>query len=571
MSVVDRAKESGTPPREPLNRRVDLALVKIREVLGDRFVLASDKETQLHSRVTLPSGKLSSAIVYPGSVQDVQHVVRVCAEFKLPLWTFSKGCNWGYGSKTAAHEGAIVQILERMNRIVEVNPELAYAVIEPGVTQRQLNDHLKQHGYKLWADCTDSTPEGSVLGNALERGLGYTRYGDHFGQLCGMNVVLPNGDLFQTGGAPANSPTFHTFKWGTGPYLEGLFSQSNLGIVTQAGMWLMPEPECFNSLVFEVQRDEDLGLVIDAIRRLALSGAIQSNVHMVNDFLFLSLLTQYPYDMLDGKSCLSDEARAQLRQKYRLAPWTMVGGLYGTAQQVKAHRAAIRRELAPFGKLTFADRRKMAQAEWLLKCLKKTERVPLVSSTVKWLKERLISRAPAEVIEVLPHIDRILRGIPGERIVSCAYFKSRRGRPKTDINPARDGCGLIWFAPVVPMSSADVNRVLGLCQPLFRKYGLDFSMSFILVNPRSVVMLMEILYDRRDEEETSRAGTLYEDLADVTVHAGYQQYRTSVAYMDRILDRSPEYRRVGEAIKSALDPEGILAPGRYGLGWKQIS
>lgn len=105
------------------------------------------------------------------------------------------------------------------------------------MTQGQLSAHLREHGSKLWLDCTDSTPEGSVIGNALERGVGYTPYWDHFGNLCGLEVVLPTGEIVRTGGGPPNSLTWHTYKWGTykwgtGPYLEGLFSQSNFGIAT---------------------------------------------------------------------------------------------------------------------------------------------------------------------------------------------------------------------------------------------------------------------------------------------------------------------------------------------------
>ena len=96
---------------------------------------------------------------------------------------------------SALQEGALIIILERMNRIHEVDEELCYAVIEPGVSQGQLNEYLKNTGSNLWIDCTDSSPDGSLIGNALDKGVGYTPYGDHFGHLCGMEVVLANGDI----------------------------------------------------------------------------------------------------------------------------------------------------------------------------------------------------------------------------------------------------------------------------------------------------------------------------------------------------------------------------------------
>jgi 4-cresol dehydrogenase (hydroxylating) len=538
----------------------------MREIVGAEHIFMDSDTVALHSRDTIPWQRTCAAVVYPGSRDEICALVKMAAKHHLKIWTFSKGKNWGYGATMASHNGAVILILERMNRILEVNEELAYAVIEPGVTQKQLNDHLKAKGIKLWSDCTDSTPEGSVVGNALERGLGYTPYGDHFGQLCGLEVVLPNGDVIQTGGAPADSPTWHTYKWGTGPYLEGLFSQSNFGIVTRAGVWLMPEPEAFQAFVCEVHQEKDLPAVLDALRRLALNGAVRSNVHMVNDYLFLTLLMQFPYGRCPDHSCLSEVVRAELRQKYGIAPWTLTGGLYGTPAQVRANRALIQRELRGLGKLTFLDDRKIAQVEWLIRFMKKTRHLPVLSTFGRLLKNCLISRAPLEVIEVIPRVYPILKGIPGDFIVRCAYFKSRRGRSITDINPGRDGCGLIWFAPVLPLSGEHASRVLGICRAAFRKHGFDFSMSFILVNSRSTVALMEVFYDKENGEEESRANALYEELCEATMHAGYQQYRTSVAFMDRILGSTSVYQRFTETLKNATDPHGILAPGRYGVG-----
>ena len=106
----------------------------------------------------------------------------------------------------------MVMILERMNRILEVNEELAYAVIEPGVTYEQFNAHLAEHGHKLWIDCIDGTAQGSVIGNAIERGVGETPYGDHFGNLCGLEVVLADGEVVRTGSTREGLHTWHTHK-----------------------------------------------------------------------------------------------------------------------------------------------------------------------------------------------------------------------------------------------------------------------------------------------------------------------------------------------------------------------
>jgi 4-cresol dehydrogenase (hydroxylating) len=544
----------------------DQAVVEMRAAVGSDHVLLESEALARHSCDTIPWQRTCSAVVYPSSREEVCALVKIAARHRLRVWTFSKGKNWGYGATMAAQDGAVILILERMNRILEVNEELAYAVIEPGVTYKQLADHLRSRGIKLWADCTDSTPEGSVLGNALDRGLGHTPYGDHFGNLCGLEVVLANGEVLQTGAAPPDSPTWHTFKWGTGPYLEGLFSQSNFGIVTHAGIWLMPEPEVFQAFFCEIAHEESLPAVVDSLRRLALAGALRGTAHLINDILCLSMLRQYPHELRQGQPCLSDDARRDMRSRQGISPWSLTSGLYGTPAQVRANRALIRKELKPHGNLTFIDRRELPTLEWLIRLVQRMQQFPFGSALGRLIKNCFIGPEPMEVFDLVRHVVPLLQGVPSEFIVRFAYFKTRQGRPHSDVDPARDGCGLIWFAPVAPLTGSQVNRVLDLCRPVFREHGFDFSVSLIVVNPRSAVVLMEIFYDKADPTEKARARALYEELCGLTARAGYQLYRTNVANMHRLLEPVPQYQRLLDSMKRAVDPSGTLAPGRYGIG-----
>src|SRR5690606_8865338 len=103
---------------------------------------------------------------------------------------------------------------------------------------------------------------GSLIGNALERGAGRTPlpYRDHFGAHCGMEVVLGNGDRVRTGmGALPNAgPNWQAFPYGAGPLADGLFAQSNLGIVTKMGFWLLPEPEAAMTGRIRPRRHDDI-------------------------------------------------------------------------------------------------------------------------------------------------------------------------------------------------------------------------------------------------------------------------------------------------------------------------
>lgn len=537
------------------------AIGRIQAVVGEAHVLTGQQEVESHSRDTSLWKRLCAAVVYPGSAEEVAQVVRIASEFKLPVWPYSKGKNWGYGATMGFREGALILILERMNRIIEVNEELAYAVIEPGVTQKQLDDHLKDRNLKLWADCTDSTTEGSVVGNALERGVGYTPYWDHFGHLCGLEVVLASGEIVCTGAGPKNSLTWHTYKWGSGPYIEGLFSQSNFGIVTKAGIWLLPAPEGFSCFVCEIEDERDLPAAVDAVRRLALNRVLQGNVHVVNDIMFMAQMMQYPYELLDGRTYLSDETRADLRKRLKIAPWTISGGIYGAPEQVRVNRRLIERELSRCGRVAFLNDRSFGVLRWLVGLWKRHPNSSLLSALF-----RTLTGFSLEKLEVVPHVYPILKGIPGDFIVGFAYFKSRGPRPTANIDPARDGAGLIWLAVVSPLTGRHTGELVRLCEPVFHEHGFDWSCTFIMVNPRSVMGLIEIFYDKTDPDECTRAQALYDELAAVTLRAGYQQYRTSIAYGERLMEAAPEFQRMMNAMKAAVDPNHIIAPGRYGLG-----
>lgn len=531
-------------------------LAELRAVVGEAHVLSGEDGRERHSRCTIPWHSRCAAVVYPGTTDEVARLLRLASQHRLPVWPYSTGRNWGYGTTLAPQDGAIVMLLSRMDRILEVNEALAYAVVEPGVTYAQLNAHLKRHGHRLWVDCIDGTPHGSVIGNALERGVGETPYGDHYGNLCGLEVVLPTGEVVAIGGSGVK--TWHIHKWGVGPYLEGLFSQSNLGVVTRAGIWLMPEPEAYNAFVFELGDARHFTRVIDAFRALALAGVVSAKLHMINELVSLTLLTQLAAEGLPTDAPLGEAGLAALRRKYRIAAWSCGGGLYGSAAQVRLQRRLLKKALGGYGKLLFIDATRLA----------------LLQRLIAWSQAHPLVRRAAEtvlgtslpVMQFTPYVYDILRGIPSEYFVRHAYFRNRRARPDADVDPAADGCGLTWFAPILPMAGGEVEPYLADCRRRFAAHGFDFYVALLLMNPRSVICLMAILHDRAVPAQGERARALYDELVSAMQAAGHQQYRVGLMGWPRILDTAPALAALNGRLKAALDPAGILAPGRYGIG-----
>ncbi len=534
--------------------RLDEGLIdRLRQIVGADGLKADADAVEQVTRTCVPFRTLPSAVVYPRTAAEVQAVVRAAAAADVPLWPVSTGKNWGYGERSAAYDQGITMILERMNQIVLVDEQLGLAIIEPGVSYQQLNDHLKRSGSRLWADCAGTTQHASVIGNALDKGRGLTPMADHFGSLCGLDVVLPDGQLLETGGGPTGHNTVrHTYKWGVGPYLDGLFVQSNLGIVVRAGIWLMPAPEVFDFAAFEYKADPSrLGAFIDDLRELVMVRALRSHPHLANDFAMMCILAQYPHELLAGRRHLSDEATAQWRRTHGVARWTFGAGLYGSREEVRYQKRMLRKVLGRYGMVQFIGA--AVQDNWYGQLVRRV--APVVN---RWL-----GKSPEFTDVMVPAIN-LFRGIPTDEFVRQAYFKSHREKPTQDIDPARDGCGFVWIGPVVPFNSEHVMRALAVTKQIFDRHEFDFFVEIIVESPRSVIILVGVFYDRHGAADAERARRWYDEARQTYLDEGYPPYRATSMSMAGAMDSNPVARTLLAAIKSAVDPQNLLAPGRYG-------
>ena len=217
------------------------------------------------------------AVALPESVDKLQAVMQLAVKEGLDVWHQPNAA--GNGITLSQGQGAVIIVdTQKMNRILEVNPASAYALIEPGVSYKQLSDHLKKENIPLWID-SDRNPENSVAGSICRRQVGYTPYGEHFLMQCGMEVVLKNGELLRTGmGALPGNNTWQLFKYNFGPYIDGLFSQSDLAVASKIGLWLMPTPPNYFPFMVTLPELEDLGAVVEILRPLKIGSVIPNTV-----------------------------------------------------------------------------------------------------------------------------------------------------------------------------------------------------------------------------------------------------------------------------------------------------
>jgi 4-cresol dehydrogenase (hydroxylating) flavoprotein subunit len=504
---------------------LEAALADFRSTVGDDAVLTAEDELAEFRDPYWYSGWdtfEASAVVQPASVEEIQDVLRIANEHRIPLWVSSQGKNNGYGGSSPRVRGSVVVSLRRMNRVLEINGDGAYAVVEPGVSFFDLYDAVRESGHKLWIDCPD-LGWGSIIGNTTEYGVGYTPYGDHTANQCGMEVVLPTGDLVRTGmGAISNGRSWHTYKRSYGPSFDGLFFQSNLGIVTKMGVWLMPQPECYMPCWLMVQSDDDLGPVVDTLRGLMLDGSITGFPMILSPIAIASVFTDRSA-WYDGEGVVPEEVIERICTEMKVGRWTMRFAIHGD-EAIVDHKFAKVKEAF--------------------------ERIP--GAAVVGTKY-----AGDDVHTIENPAERVQAGVPNLDIVQMAkWYGGESG-------------GHIGFSPATPMVGKDAVVLRDLLRNTLAEYGLDFSAALIPVTARSFINVVLVVFDTEDEVQTKAAFDACKALVIAAAKLGYGEYRAHLDFMDLCAEaydfNDHASRRLGETIKDALDPNGILMPGKQGV------
>ncbi|MEO8586066.1 MAG: FAD-binding oxidoreductase [Acidobacteriota bacterium] len=526
---------------------------ELEKALPPDRVIGESAALDRAARSTTPFPRRPCLIVRPTTTGEVAAIVRIAARHGASVHPVSAGRNWGYSDACAPVEGAILVDLSGMNRILEVNAELGYAVVEAGVTQGQLARHLRETGLPLRLDAVGSGPDASLVGNFLERGFGHGTYGERCGCACDLEIVLADGTVFRTGfGGYADARAASVHRWGIGPWLDGLFMQSNLGIVTRATIWLAPEPGAAAYFVVSVEDEADGGLLLETLRDLKLQGTARSTMHVFNDMRLLGTATRRPEDVprtvpLD----VADPARtAAMKREFGVRAWAASGLLVATtAAEVRAQRRAVKNALRrlPSLKLVFT-----IDDRWYKRIARLRAKVP----------RALGGLPPLRMWDQLAMGVDLLRGEMRYDTLKSALWRARgTGGPTFD--PLEAGAGTVWVSPVLPSTREDLDRIGAIARPILASYGFEYGVTFSLVSDRASAAVISICFDRTDPEETTRAAAAHDALLEAFLENGYVPYRGTNRALEILRAANPAFWRVASRIKQSLDPGGVVSPGRY--------
>jgi hypothetical protein len=339
-------KDSITVPLKPVlppgvsQYAFDAAIMQYMAIVGHTQVLQGSALTEYIDPYELHESssarKMPSAAVRPKNTEELRRILAVSSEYSIPVWTFSRGKNLGYGGPAPRVNGSIALDLHRMDKIIEVNDKFSYAVVEPGVTFTELYDYCVKHKLKVMPS-VPSLGWGSVVGNTVDRGTGFTPTATHHQHICGLEVMLADGDVVRTGQfAVSGSPSAHLSKFTFGPSIEGLFLQSNLGIVTKMGIWLTPAPQAFMSCSFDMPDFEDVETIVDIFGPLRRDGLLPNTVYVSNIVEWLGMMGKRE-DLWPEPGAIPDWRVKELQKQLGIGYWNAKFGLYGARDVVQAH------------------------------------------------------------------------------------------------------------------------------------------------------------------------------------------------------------------------------------------
>ena len=525
-----------------------------RQCVGAAHVLTEPDDLAPYLATTAPFPPTAPlAVVRPASAGEIQEVVRIAGQHRLPLYPISTGKNWGYGDALPPSPGQVVVDLGRMNAVVDMDVALGLVTVEPGVTQGQLAAYLRERELPFLAPITGSSPDCSLVGNALERGFGLTPNADHCDGVMALEAVLPDGQLYRNFYAERECADIgRAYKWGIGPYLDGLFFQSNFGIVTQMTIALARRPERIAYMVCPLKDARAIDEVVPALQQLtATLGDALPSIKIVSAFTPLAAGGLVPTfaDQLTYPQLL--ETIETRRRESGLSRWYVVAPIHCVAGAAAALKRHIKRALAPWRKpptFFFSPRR----LRWASR----------LAGVIPGAAGRKLRGQLASIREGL----NLALGNPSEYGLGAAY--ARRDSPQLPagkLDPARDGCGLIWYTPLVPFRQGDVRGCLGMIDEICGGHGILPFPTLTVLSEYCLDITVPLLFDKRDPRSAKAAADCYMSLLEEGRKRGWLPYRLHAQGMP-FLDREPSlFWEVARRAKKALDPDGIVAPGRYSL------
>jgi 4-cresol dehydrogenase (hydroxylating) flavoprotein subunit len=450
----------------------------------------------------------------PTCVADVQRIVQAASRAKgtVKLQPLSCGKNWGFGSDLPAMDDVYILNLSAVRTIRSLSFKSHCAEIEPGVTQGQLDAALEREGGSHYFNVTGAGLGTSVLGNALERGIGYS--GQRHLDLLDLEVIFPSGEVAHTSRFDILARTGAGLN-GMGPDPTGLFCQSNFGVVTAATIALQRRPRMMGGVLCRLSSGDLLADLVSTVSDLMAEGGCSGVPHIFNRERIVTTLCPH----------LTEAQAAELRSS--AAPWTALIPIRGSPD-------------------VFA-----ASAEYLKSLLEPLGSVEVLSNEAKVKLSSLVLGHPSDLT-----------------LASVSFSVFGRAAP-TGMPLESTGAGLIHVTPMMPLCGAIIRNIEMQTIKTPRRHGYDkIALSINAVTARQAALIVSLGFNRRCPAQTKAAHEAAQDLLEVYLRNGLIPYRLGFGQADQIPQMEPPWPGIFAELEKIFDPAKCMAPSRYEPLWR---
>jgi len=444
--------------------------------------------------------------VRPRTAADVAAVVRACAERRWPVHPVSGGKNWGMGSYLPDHDDCVLLDLSALKTIGPIDRDAGSVRIEAGVTQKELYDWLQREAPEFAFNVTGAGKDTSIVGNALERGLGYE--GSRAAEFFGLEAVLADG----TEHRPSAEWFTRTGNQPAGPYVEPLFFQSNFAVVTSGWLKLRRRQETEAAFVISGELDH----VFEVVRLAYEKNIISLPVHMAGGNRLDDLGMGYLRQLWGREPTLTDVRRVFPLSRGHSA----LGAVHGTKRMVRSAYAELSSLAGSRIRIRYVTDERFRLAE-------------------RWCR-RLGLIHKATFFAALRPLFALTWGEPSDAGLASLGV--------ADPDTAHLGC--IYFSAVTSLNLRDSHKV----EDQIAASGLSYALTRYFLAPATLVHVMSVHFAAEERDVVvEKVRALGCDLRD----AGFPPYRLGVPTM------VPTQVKLAQRIKNALDDVRLISPGHY--------
>jgi FAD/FMN-containing dehydrogenase len=513
----------------------------LRAIVGDEHVLTDDLDRSFFSQDVYRQAEVPAAcVIQPGSPEELARAVAAVTGARHAVIPRGGGASYTGGYLPDRAESVIVDT-RRMRRVLEVSTEDMYVTVECGCTWKELDHALHERKVRtpFWGPLSGAyaTVGGGLSQNSIL--WGSSLYGTSAESVLGLEVVVADGTLLPTGSAATtgSKPFFRHY----GPDLTGLFlgDTGALGIKARATLRLIPRPEAVRFASFAHRSREAL---VEAMASIARSGL--------------------------ASECYGMDPHLQRQRMKRTTLAKDLGALRGVAASAGSRVEGVREAV----RVMVAGRRFVEEDEYSLHVGVEGPAEETVTASLEAVR-RLGSRGGREIENTIP---KVLRGEPFLSMSSGIGPQGERWAPVHGVLPL-SGARRAWseIQELVEERRADLDRhgvVVGFLVATVSTNAFVLEPVFYWPGPRT------LFYERtlepadlarfedfpRDPEAESLVSELRSECVRRFLELGAAHLQIGRTYPFRE-SRDPATWRLLEALKRAVDPEGLMNPGSLGL------